>query len=328
MNNRRKLVMALGAGTLAAPFGSFAQSARKPRRIGFLSGGSIESNVVLLDAFRAGMTELRWIEGRDFTLDARYADGSVDTLRSLAGALVATKSDLLLAAGDTAIELLAQNTKTIPIVAGSASDPVASGFAASLGRPGGNITGLSNIAPDLAAKRLQLLKEALPRLTHAALLFTPEESNNLRQVKATTDAAAYLGVRITSIEVRAAADIEPAFKRGATAGAQAFVVISSSIIRSQRRTITTVATGLNLPVMYPASEYAEIGGLMSYSAPLRDQFRRAAYYVVRVLDGAEPGNLPIEQPTRFELVVNLRIAKAMRFNFPQSFLARADRVID
>ena len=302
-----------------------AQQTPGPRRIGFLIGATAPASAGWIAAFRQGMAELRWVEGRDYVIDARYAGGVAQAPANLAAELVATQPDLLLTGGDTVILPLAQGTRTIPIVFALAGDPVGSGLATSLQRPGGNLTGLTSLARDLGAKRLQLLKEAFPRVGHAGVLFVATVRSQVKELEA---AATRLKMRVTPIELREAADIEPAFKRGASLGVQAYVVTTGPLINSQRQVIADHLLRAKVPAILASAEHAEAGGLMSYAPSYRDNFRRAAGYVDKILKGAKPGDLPIQQPTQFELVLNLKTARAMGITFPQSILARADRVIE
>jgi putative ABC transport system substrate-binding protein len=297
------------------------------RRIGFLSQSSAQSNAPRLAAFRAGMLELRWVEGRDYVIDTRYANGVTPDLPRLAGELVATRSDLLLVPSDEDVRLLMERTKTIPIVFAIAQDPVGNGLAASLRRPGGNATGMASLATEISAKRLQLLKEALPRAAHVALLFEPDNVGSVSQAKEIEDAAPHLGIRVSRIELRQPADIEPAFLRATALGAQAYIVTTGGTIGSERQAIANRITRLKVPSMFANSEYPEAGGLMSYSPSFTDNFRRAAAYVDKIFKGEKPGDLPIEQPTKFELVINIKTAKAIGLTIPQSVLGRADRII-
>jgi len=205
---------------------------------------------------------------------------------------------------------------------------VGSGIAASLQRPGGNATGLTTLTRDLEGKRLQLLKEAFPRVAHVVLLFDPADVGSVPQVKEIEEAAAHLRIRVTPIELGQAADTEPAFKRGAALGAQAYLVVEGPLASSQLQAIVDRIMRAKVPAIFGASQYVEAGGLMSYSPSYLDNFRRAAAYVDKILKGAKPGDLPVEQPTKFELVVNLKTAKALGITFPQSFLLRADKVIE
>ena len=325
--NRREAVHALLL-IGAVPRLAVAQTERQMRRIGFLSLSSAHSNATRLAAFRAGMLELRWVEGRDYSISASYADGVTEALPGLAAELVATRPDLLLVPSDQDVRLLAQRTKTIPIVFAITQDPVGNGLAASLRRPGGNVTGLTSLATELSAKRLQLLKEAFPRVAHVVLMFEPDNVGSASQAKEIGEAAPRLGMRVTPIELRQPADIEPAFKRATAIRAQAYILTTGGTISSQRQAIADYTIRLKVPCMFANSEHAEAGGLMSYSASFPDNFRRAAAYVDKIFKGAKPGDLPIEQPTRFELVVNMKSAKAMGLTFPESFMVRVDRVIE
>jgi putative ABC transport system substrate-binding protein len=324
---RREFVIAtVGVATLA--LSARAQTERRPRRIGYLSQASAEVNVARLAAFRAGMLELRWVEGRDYSIDARYANGVMQALPGLAAELVATRPDLLLVPSDEDVRLLAQSTTTIPIVFAITQDPVGNRLASSLRRPGGNATGLTTLSTELSAKRLQLLKMAFPRVRHVALLFEPDNVGSVSQAKEVGETASRLDVRITPIEFRQPADIEPAFKRAVAIGAEAYIVTTGGTIASQRQAITDRINRLKIPAMFPQSLWPEAGGLMSYGPSFTDNFRRAAVYVDKIFKGANPGDIPIEQPTTFELIVNKKTAKATGLSFPESFLAQANRVIE
>ena len=325
---RRRLLCLAASGLAAHSLPALAQTERRVRRIGYLSLASAQSDAAFLGAFRAGMLELRWVEGRDYFIDARHANGVTQALPGLADELVATPPDLLLAAGDRPVRILAQRTKTIPIAFAIAQDPVGNGTAASLRRPGGNVTGLTDMATELSAKRLQLLKEAFPRVTHVALLFEPDAVGSVSQAKEIEGAAPRLGMRVTSIELRQPADIEPAFQRATALGVQAYVVTQGGTTNSQREVIAARIIGLKAPSMFASSLFVEAGGLMSYAASFTDNFRRAAAFVDKILKGANPGDIPIEQPTKFELVVNMKTAKAIGVTLPEAFMVRVDRVIE
>jgi len=325
---RRQILRLAAVGLAALSLPALAQQEKRVRRIGFFSGGSLQSNAAWLTAFREGILALRWVEGRDYVIDARYANGVAQAQPGLAAELVATRPDLLLVVADEGARLLAQRTKTIPIVFAIAQDPVGSGLAASLRRPGGNATGLANLGSELGAKRLQLLKEAFPRVAHVVLLFEPDSVGTVSEAKEIEEAAPRLGMRVTPIGLRLPADTEPAFKRGTALGAQAYIVTQGGLMNSQRRAIAAHTIRLKVPASFANSLYVEAGGLMSYGPSLEDNFRRAAAYADKILKGAKPGDLPVEQPTRFELVLNLKTTKAMGLKFPQSFLVRADRVIE
>ena len=322
----RRHAVGLWLATVAGLRPSFAQAAA--RRIAYLGLASAQSDAAFLAAFRAGMAELRWAEGRDFVIDARFANGVPQAGAGLAEEFVASAPDLLLCPAEGAARLLAQRTKTIPIVFAYASDPVGSGFAASLRKPGGNVTGMTSMTAELWPKRMQLLKEAFPAVAHVGMMFGPAMENSVAQAKGIEAAAVGLGLRVTALELRQAADIEPALKRAAAQGAQACLVTFDAISHVQRQVIADHLVRLKLPAMFANGQSVDAGGLMSYAASISDNFRRAAEYADKILKGARPGNLPIEQPTRFELVVNIKTAKAIGAAIAPSFLVRADRVVE
>ncbi|MFN0163865.1 MAG: ABC transporter substrate-binding protein [Burkholderiales bacterium] len=325
--NRRDVVLAL-VSLCAAPQPGTAQTARQVRRIGFLIRANAAVTAAWLAAFRAGLLELNWVEGRDYIIDARYAEGVAQAMPRLAAEMVALRPDLLVTTGDDVVRVLAQATKTIPIVFAIGEDPVGSGSAASLRRPGGNATGLTGLATELSAKRLQLLKFAFPRVAHVALLFEPDAAGSASQAQEIIGAAKVLGMRVTPFELRQPTDFEPAIKRGVADGAQAYLVAQGGTANSRRQEIIDRLIGLKVPAMLPNGQWVEAGGLMSYSASFTDNFRRAAAYADKILKGAKPGDLPIEQPTKFELVVNMKTAKAIGVTLPEAFMVRVDRVIE
>ena len=329
MNHRRKLLIALGTGALVNPLAALAQQPpARPRRIGYLSLASAESNAHYLVAFRAGMAALKWVDGRDYLIEARYADGVAQAITRLAAELVAQQPDLILTAGDGSLRALLQQTKTIPLVVGIAQDPVGNGLVASLRRPGGNATGLTSLAGGLGSKRVQILKETLPRLAHIAVLYEPENIGGVAQWKEIEDAAKRIGVRATPHEIRQPADIAPAFKRGAAQGVQAWIITQGGPQITHRKEIVERAIALKLPLMATNAETTEAGGLMSYGASVSDNFRRAAGYVDKIFKGANPGELPIQQPVTFEMVVNLKTAKAIGVTVPPIVMLQAERVIE
>ncbi len=329
MIHRRKLLIVLGSGALVNPLATLAQQPpAKPRRIGYLTLASAESNAHYLVAFRAGMAALKWVDGRDYVIEGRYADGVAQAVAGLAAELVAKQPDLILTAGDGTLRALLQHTKTIPLVVGIAQDPVGNGLVASLRRPGGNATGLTSLASGLGSKRVQILKEAVPRLTHIGVMYEPENPGGVAQWKEIEDAAKQLKLRATPHELRQPADIAPAFKRGTQQGVQAWIVTQGGPQITQRKQIADSAIALKLPLMAPNVETTEAGGLMSYGASVGDNFRRAAGYVDKIFKGAKPGELPIQQPVTFEFVVNLKTAKAIGLTVPPIVLLQADRVIE
>jgi putative tryptophan/tyrosine transport system substrate-binding protein len=301
-----------------------AQQTGKIPRIGFLepSGSSIASP--RLQAFREGLRELGYVEGKTFAIEYRSAEEKPDRLTELAAELVRLKVDVIFALGTQAIAAAKTATQTIPVVM-SGGDPVGTGLVASLARPGGNITGLSNFSPDLAGKRLELLKEVVPRLSRIAALWNPE--NQLAAFKETQAAAGPLGIQLQSVEVRSANEIENAFQAAAKGRAGAVTVMLSASLFSQRRRTAELAVMHKLPTMHSQSLWVEAGGLMSYGTYFPDLWRRAATYVDKILKGAKPADLPVEQPMKFEFVINLKAAKQIGVTIPPNVLARADRVI-
>ena len=326
MNNRRKILIVLGAGALTTPFTTLAQQEHRVRRIGFFTRDSSQSHAGSLTAFREGMAALRWVEGRDYVIDARYANAVEQAVERVAADLVATQPDVLLVPADDAVRIFAPRTKTIPIVFASGSDPVGLGFAASLQRPGGNITGQTALTQGLAAKRLQLLKEVFPPLRHAVVLFEAVSVTSVASVKEIEAAAVRLGIRVTPIGLGHASDIEPAFKRGAVLGAQGYLLAGGSVINSQREAIADRLLRARVPAISGNVQSVELGGLMSYGPA--NSFRRIAWYVDKILKGAKPADLPIQQPTEFELVINMKTAKALGITIPQSILVQATKVIE
>jgi putative ABC transport system substrate-binding protein len=325
---RRRGFLIAAIGLVAPSLSAHAQTERRVRRIGYLSQASAQVNAARLAAFRAGMMELGWVEGRDYSIDARYANGVMHALPGLAASLVATRPDLLLVPSDEDVRLLEQSTKTIPIVFAITQDPVGNRLVASLRRPGGNATGLTTISTELSSKRLQLLKEAFPRVAHIVLLFEPDNVGSVSQAKEIEEVASRLGVRISPIELRQPSDVEPVFKRATAIGAQAYIVTTGGTIASQRQAIADRIVRLKTPAMFANSQWPEAGGLMSYGPSFTDNFRRAAVYVDKILKGSNPGELPIEQPTKFELIVNMKTARVMGFAFPESFLTQVNGVIE
>ncbi len=280
MTTRRKMLFTLGAAGLATlSLPTLAQQEKRVRRIGFLSAGSVASAASYLAAFRQGMTELHWVEGRDYIIDSRHGDNVPQRIAALAAELVATQPDLLLTTAGPAIPALAQVTKTIPIVFGIATDPVKSGFARSLQRPGGNLTGLTSLSSELGAKRLEILRDTLPGMTHVGVLFEPANPASLPDLQEIEQAAVRLRLRVTRIEIRQAADIASGFKRGAALGINAYMVTAGPLIRVGDRAIADSALQFKVPGIATVNTAAGAGGLMSYGASNDDNFRRAAGYV-------------------------------------------------
>jgi putative tryptophan/tyrosine transport system substrate-binding protein len=310
------------------PFLADAQQPAKVPRVGFLLFPPHSSIAEPLDAFRQGMREFGYVEGQNIVIEYRYADGKFDRLSELAGELVRLKVDVIVAGGGLqAIQSAKNATSTIPIVMTGTADPVASGLIVSLARPGGNVTGSTFGGYQLVGKRLELLKETVPKVSRVAVFVpTPSPSMSLSLNEIQTSARA-LGLQIQSLEVRTTKDFEGAFQAAAKGRAHALTVDPSPIFTSNRKQILQFAAKNRLPAIYPWRQYVEDGGLMSYAAKLSDLYRRAATYVDKILKGAQPADLPVEQPTKFEFVINLKAAMQIGLTIPQWVLMRADTVI-
>jgi putative ABC transport system substrate-binding protein len=305
-----------------------AQQAKKVPRIGYLTGATPAGQSVRLEAFRQGLRELGYVEGKNIVVEYRYAEENPDRLPALAAELVRLKVDVLVTGGGGITRAAKNATNTIPIVMAQDGDPVANGFVASLARPGGNITGLSNLAPEISGKQLELLKEILRKLSRVAVLVSSAKNPaNLQQVREIELAAEAFKVNLQYLTVRSSRDIETAFRAATKERADAVLVQPGSIFNSHRTLIVKLAAQSRLPAIYSHSQYVNEGGLMTYGASLPDLDRRAATYVDKILRGAKPADLPIEQPAKFELIINLKAAKQIGLTIPPNVLARADRVI-
>ncbi len=325
--DRRTFVKTLGVGLLAAPLAAKAQQARRIARIGFLSSYSAERESIFLAAFQQGLLELGYLEGRNIFIEQRYAGGNFQKLPDLAAELLALRVDILVTTGTPAAQAAKNATSVIPIVMTLVADPVGTGLVASLARPGGNITGLSDFNAGVVAKRLQLLKEVVPSASRVAVLFNPANPTNPLQWKLTQAVAPALGVTLLSLEAKGADDIDRAFTAIRKQLPEALIVIGDPLFGTHRRRIVELSVKSRLPATYSNREWADAGGLMSYGANFGDLYRRAATYVDKILKGAKPADLPVEQPTKFELVINLKTAKALGLTIPPSLLGRADEVI-
>jgi putative tryptophan/tyrosine transport system substrate-binding protein len=304
-----------------------AQQPAKVPRIGYLSAASPSAIAALTEAFRQGLREHGYVEGKNIVIEYRSAEGKPDRLPALAAELVRLKVDAIVTAGSTSTRSAKEATSTIPIVMGFDNDPVGSGFVASLARPGGNITGLSSLSPEISGKRLELLKDIVPRLSRVAVLGTSVQPGNAQMLKETELAAGAFGVQLQYLDVQGPKDIELVFRAASNGRAHAILVLSSPVLFSKRTQVSDLAAKNRLPAVYPQTEWIEDGGLMTYGASIPDLFRRAATYVDKILKGAKPAELPVEQPTKFELVINLKTAKQIGLTIPPTVLARADRVI-
>jgi putative ABC transport system substrate-binding protein len=303
-----------------------AQQPGKVPRIGMLLpfGTSSHPRVV---AFRQGLHEAGYVEGQNIAVEYRYAEGKSERLSDLAAELVSLKVEIIVTWGEAAISAAKQATNTVPIVVAIAGDLVASGHAASLARPGGNITGLVDTSPELSGKRLELLKELVPKASRVAILWNGANPVKVLDFKETEAAAHALGLKLQSLEVRAPQDFESRFKAATTQGSGALVVLPDALTIGHTRSIVDFATKSRLPAMYGHGEPVEAGGLMAYGVSVPENFRRAAVYVDKILKGRKPADLPVEQPTKFEFVINLKAAKQIGLTIPQSVLYRADKVI-
>jgi putative tryptophan/tyrosine transport system substrate-binding protein len=304
-----------------------AQPAAKVARVGILSGTSIADNAARIGEFRQALRELGHVEGKNIVIESRYAEGRLDRLTDLANELARRPLDVILTSGPTPTRAAKQATVNIPIVMGFDNDPVGNGFVASLARPGGNITGLSTLHPEISGKRLELLKEVVSGLRRVAVLGTSNVPGNVQALKETENAAGALGINIQYMNVASADEIDATFKAATKGRADAVLALASRVLYVQRKKVADLANKHRLPAVYPESEQVEDGGLMGYGVSIPYLYRRAASYVDRILKGAKPADLPVEQPTKFELVINLKTAKQIGLTIPPNVLARADRVI-
>jgi len=304
-----------------------AQQSTNVPLIGVLAAPSASFFSTRIGAFRQGLRELGYLEGKNISIEYRYAEGKLDRLPHLAAELVRLKVDVILTASEFGVLAAKNATRTIPIVFGVTEDAVASGLVSSLARPGGNATGLTVVAADLGGKRLELLKESFPRVARVGVLWPSGGPRGNLPFTELETAAKALGLMLQSLPVRGLDDIEPAFEAAKRAGAQALLTNPNPVINTQGDRIMEFAAKNRLPAMYPSSEFVEAGGLMSYAPSYPDVFRRAANYVDKILKGAKPAELPVEQPTKFEFVINLKTAKQIGLTIPPNVLARADKVI-
>ena len=326
MNRRDAVVALLAIG--AAPLTAHAQQTGKIPRIAVLSVAPPSSRTPSLEALRQGLRELGYVEGKNIAIEYRSAEGKLDRIQQIAAELVRLKVDCIVTAGPTPTRAARQATSTIPIVMAGGEDPVALGFVSSLARPGGNITGLTSLVGDLAGKRLELLKGVLPKLSLVAVLWDPGVDGTVRQLREMESAAQTLGVQLQSLKVRGPDELEGVFQAAVKGRANALLVVTSGPFRAYLAKIIAFAAKHRLPTMYDVKDYVDAGGLMSYGPNREDMYRRAAVYVDKILKGAKPADLPVERPTKFELAINLKTAKALGITIPQSILVRADRVIE
>src|SRR5215469_9765035 len=305
-----------------------AQQAKKFTTVGFVALSSRSTLSPRIEGLRQGLHDLGYVEGKNIIIEYRFADEKFDRLPELVAELVRLKVDVLISGGDIVTRLLKKATSTIPIVMPYDNDPVGSGFVASLSRPGGNITGLSTLSWELSGKRLELLKEIVPRLSRVAVFGTSTAPVTARALKEAELAAGALGTQVQYVDVLGSKDFETAFRAVNKRRPDAVLTLSSAILTSHRKELIDFAEKIRLPAMYNAKEFVEDGGLMSYSASIPDLFRRSATYVDKILKGAKPADLPVEQATKFELVINLKTARELGLTITRDFLLVADEVIE
>jgi len=329
MKNRRKLILALGAGALSASLPVLAQQPPpKLSRIGFLGNSTpvLEGNLV--EAFRHGMQDLGYREGQNFAIEYRWAQGKYERLPALVAELLAQKVDVIVTAGTPAAQAVQKRTKSVPLVMVAVGDPVGTGIVASLNHPGGNITGLSSIAPELEGKRLELLREVSPKLSHVAVFWNPLNAFHVSAMKHLREAAQAMRIDLLTLAVGKVEDLEAAFSATVKARPDALFILADRVYLHSRGRIMDFALKNRLPSINAYPELVEAGGLMSFGPSYEDMHRRAATYVDKILKGAKPADIPVEQPTKFELLVNMKTAKTLGIKIPQSILVRADKVIE
>jgi len=327
MDRRRFLLTSL-AGALAAPLAAEAQPTGKIYRVGWLVSGSPISHRLSLAAFKEGLQKLGYTEGQNIRIEYRWAEGDLSRLPELASELVRLQVDVILAGGTAGASAARNATREIPIVMAGAGDPVEAGLVTTLARPGGNLTGFAAAAPESASKRLELLKEAVPKIHRVAVIWNPTSSTAQREWSVTQEAAKVLGLVLVSREARNEQELKDVLTAVVTTQADSMMILNDAFVFTYRKIIADSAIGSRLPSVYGFSEFVDAGGFMGYGAVISDTYRRAAAYVDRILKGAKPRDLPVEHPTKFELVINLKTAKALGLTIPPSLLARADQVIE
>ena len=330
MNLRRKLLLALSAGALAAPFRLYAQPQSKVWRVGFLSQGArpatLDSDV--FGAFVQGMRDLGYVEAKNLAIEWRFADGKYERLPGLAAELVQLKVDVIVTQGTPDTRAAQKTTTTIPIVMANVADPVGSRFVASLARPGGNITGLSNLLGGVVSKQLEMLLGMVPGLARVAVLLNPGNPSNIESLKSIQGSAQKTSVKVLPFEARTLNDIDTAVSRMAREKAGAVIIAGDGFLNQQQDRISDLMAKHRLPAISVRKEYVEAGGLMSYGQNQADSFRRAATYVDKIFKGTKPADLPVEQPTKFDMFINGKTAKLLGLKIPQSLLVMADKVIE
>ncbi len=326
--DKKLSVLAVAFAILAFTQPAYAQQAGKVPQIGYLDANPLSKGAARREAFRQGLRELGYVEGKNIIIQWRSAEGKRGRLPALAAELVRLKVNVILSVGASTTRAAKKATSKIPIVIAQHSDPVGSGFVASLARPGGNVTGLSTLAPEVSAKQMQLLKEIIPKLSRVAVLGTSTRPGNAQALREIERAAQALKVKLQYLDILDPKGIEMAFGAARKGRADAVFVLAGRILIGHKRKIVKLALKSRLPAIYPFPVYVEAGGLMSYGVRRSDLFRRAATYVDKILKGAKPADLPVERPTKFDLVINLKTAKALGISFPPSILLQADKVIE
>jgi len=328
MMDRRMFLGTLAGGVVASPLAAGAQQAGKVYRVGFLGNSTAALEANLVQPFREGLRDLGYVEGRDVLIEYRWADGKYDRFPALAAELAAAKVDVIVTAGTPAALAVKKTAASIPLVMVAVGDPVAVGLVADLARPGGNVTGLSSIAPELEGKRLELLREVVPKLSRVAVLWNPDNPFHAGSLKETRAAAQVLGIKVQLVGVRVSEEFPAAFAAIVKERAGALLMLADRIFLHNRARIVDFEAKHRLPGVYAYRELVEAGGLMSFGPSYPGMHRRAAYYVDKILRGSKPADLPVEQPTKFELLISLKAARALGLTIPHSLLLRADEVIE
>lgn len=330
MNLRRHLLIVFGTAPITVALGRTATAAQQPTsavRIGYLGGLSRSDDAARIEALRQGLREFGYAEGRNIVIEGRWAAGKIDRLPAFAAELVRLEVAVIVTAGSIATSAAKAATSTIPIVMTNESDPVANRVIASLARPGGNITGLSNFVPELVAKRLEILREVVPKLSRVSVLWSSSSAGYAQMKSEVERAAKVFNLQLQYLDILESRDVAPAFQSAAKWRSDAALVLDATVIVSHRKQIIELAATYRLPVMYHQTRFVEDGGLMVYGVSIVDHTRRAATFVDKILKGAKPADLPVQQPTTFELVVNMKTAKALGITFPPEIMARVSRVI-
>ena len=322
------LAVTIALSFTLAPFAAEAQPAGKIPRIGVLAAGTVAGLATRHEALRQGLRELGYVEGQNIIIEARHAEGRLERLPPLAAELVRLNVDLIITSGDHGIRAARSATQTIPIVVALTGDLVRPGYVASLARPGGNITGLTTFGPELSAKRLEFLKATFPKATRVVVVLNPDNTANVTAFKEMEATARALGLQLREVNVRKSEDLAGAFQIALRGRPNAMIALGDAVLLTPPARIVDFAAKNRLPAMYAVQDFVDAGGLMYYGPNVADMYRRAATFVDRILKGSNPAYLPIEQPTKFELVINMKTAKALGLTIPQSVLFRADQIIE